>query len=101
MVAQNQGRVTVWGQGTWSQVRIITWKQGRDRNLLQRQRDEKGVPEAGRHREGCHAPTVERPGSGRWHGKASTEEPQGQKKGCSSALGLLRKQWGARSVAFT
>lgn len=38
MVAQNQGRVTVWGQETWSWVRIITWKQGRDMNLLQRHR---------------------------------------------------------------
>lgn len=109
MVAQNQGEVTLWGQGTWSQVGIgtwsqvgiVIWNQGRDLNLLQRHRGEKGVPEAGRHGEGCQIPTADRPGSGRWHGKASTEDPQGQKKGCSSALGSLGKQWGARSMTFT
>lgn len=44
---------------------------------------------------------MERPGSGRGQGKASAEKPQGQKKGCSSTLRSLEKQWGARSVAFT
>lgn len=36
----------------------------------------------------------------RWHGKASTEETQRQKKGCRSALGSLGKQWDARPMAF-
>lgn len=56
-------------------------------NLLQRQRNEKVFPEAGRHGEGCQAPSVERLGRCRWHGKATVEELQAQKRGCSSALG--------------
>jgi len=67
-------------------------------NLLQRGRDEKGVPEAGRHGEGCQPPTAKMADSGRWHGRASAEEPQGQKNGCSSALGSVGKQWGAKGL---
>lgn len=69
MVAQDQFKVTVQGQGIWSQVGIITWKQCRHMDVLQRHRDEKRLPEVGRHGEGCQGPAVESQGVGRDMGK--------------------------------
>lgn len=69
MVAQDQFKVTMWGQGTWSQVGIITWKQCRHINLLQGHRDEKDSQRQADMGRGARAPLWRGQGVGRGRGK--------------------------------